>query len=149
MYRRMEIESSPYKTIVKADGVTVKGIRRLKITQQVGEEIPTVEMECISQELNLDIERAAVRFTFLNNWVTVDKLLPDEDESVLALVEDKYGIHQEVLYRKHFEESDAVYAGTYWCSYRTMNIEAMGICKVLAWQELPSGKIRRSSKVCG
>lgn len=138
MFRKVEIESSPYKTTVKADGVTIKGVRKIKIEQEVGMEIPAIEMECISQDLNLEIERADVKFTFPNNWISVDKFLPDEEESVLALVKDKYGLHQEVLYRKHFEESDAVYEGVYWCSYRTMNIEAMGICKVLAWQELPN-----------
>jgi hypothetical protein len=38
---------------------------------------------------------------------------------------------------KHFEESDALYEGNYWCSYRTINIEALGMCKVIKWQELP------------
>lgn len=138
MFRKVEIESSPWETTVKADGVTIKGVRKIKIEQEVGMETPAIEMECISHDLNLEIERADIKFTFPNNWISVDKFLPDEEESVLALVEDKYGLHQEVLYRKYFEESDAVYEGVYWCSYRTMNIEAMGICKVLAWQELPS-----------
>ena len=137
MFKQVEIESTPFKTEIKADGVTLKGVRKFKVTQELGMEIPSIEVECISHDINLDIKRADLKFSFKDGWVDVNKCLPDEEESVLALVQDKFGLHQEVLYRRHFEETDAIYAGTYWCSYRTLNIEAMNICKVLAWQGLP------------
>lgn len=61
---------------------------------------------------------------------------PEDEEWVLALVEDKYGLHQEVLCRRHYDESDSLYEGFYWCSYRTVNIEALNISKVVAWRPL-------------
>lgn len=137
MYRKVEIYAEPNRTTVIVDDVVVKGLQKIKIEQEVGNEIPSVEMKCISRDLNLWFERADIRFVFNEDWISCDKCLPDLEESVLALVKDKYGFHQEVLTLKHFEESDALYEGDYWCSYRTINIESLGMCKVVGWQELP------------
>lgn len=135
LMRDVKIDSSVGKTIISVNGLELTGITKFSVSQEVGQEIPKIELNGISSQLNLDIKEADV--TFKEDWIPVDKFLPDEEVSVLCLVKDKYGVHQEVLYRKFFEESDAVYEGTYWCSYRTMNIEAMGINKVLAWRALP------------
>lgn len=148
MNRKIEIYAEPSKTTVIVDDVVVKGLQKIKIEQEVGQEIPSVEMKCISHDLNLSFERADIKFVFDNNWVDCSKLLPDLEEPVLALVVDKYGYHQEVLTLKHFEESDALYEGDYWCSYRTINIESLGMCKVIAWQGLPTvdGYMRGNDK---
>ncbi len=137
MYKKIEIKSEPLKTRIWADGIEVQGVQKLRIEQAVGSEIPIVELKCISRDLNIEFERADVRFTFKDGWIDVEKCLPVLNYSVLALVKDKHGIRQEVLWREHFEESDAVYEGDYWCGYYVSNIEAMGINKVLAWQQLP------------
>ena len=136
LMKGVKIDSTVGKTNISVNGLELTGITKFEVEQEVGMSIPKVTLHGISSELNLEMEQADV--TFEEDWIPVDKLLPDEEVSVLCLVKDKYGVHQEVLYRKFFEESDAVYAGTYWCSYRTMNIEAMGINKVLAWRHLPS-----------
>ena len=138
MYKRVEIKSKPTKTEIYVDGVLVQGLKRFRIEQDIRREIPCIEMECVSRELNVKFERADIRFVFNGDWIECEKCLPDLGESVLALVKDRYGLHQEVLSLKHFEESDALYEGDYWCSYRTINIESMGICKVLAWKGLES-----------
>lgn len=137
MIKKVEIESKPTKTLIFVDGKLVHGVTKFNIRQKVGEEIPTIEMECITNELNLDFQVADVKFVFNGQWIDCEKCLPNLEEPVLALVRDKFGLHQEVLTLKHFEESDALYEGDYWCSYRTINVEALGMCKVLAWQGLP------------
>lgn len=137
MYKKIEITSAPLKTEIRLDGIEVEGVRKFSLSQEVGTEIPAITLNCISHDLNIDIERADIHFSFVNGWVDVDKCLPEEGESVLALVKDKHGIRQEVLWREYFEESDAVYEGIYWCGYYVSNIEAMGLNKVLAWQPLP------------
>ena len=137
LMKDVKIDSSVGKTIISVNGLELTGITKFEVEQEVGMTIPEVRLHGISSKLNLDLEQADV--TFEEDWIPVDKFLPNEEVSVLCLVKDKYGVHQEVLYRKFFEESDAIYEGTYWCSYRTMNIEAMGINKVLAWRNLPDG----------
>lgn len=137
MYKKVEICATQTKTKAWVDDVEVEGLQRIKIEQELGDEIPSVEMKCLTQRINLSFKRADVRFTFENGWVSCEKCLPDLEEPVLALVKDKYGLHQEVLTLKHFEESDALYEGNYWCSYRTINVEALGLSKVIAWQKLP------------
>lgn len=141
MYKKVEICATQTKTKMWVDDVEVEGLQRIKIEQELGDEIPSVEMKCLTQRINLSFKRADVRFTFENGWVSCEKCMPDLEEPVLALVKDKYGLHQEVLTLKHFEESDALYEGNYWCSYRTINIESLGMCKVVAWQVLPVGEI--------
>lgn len=141
MYRKIEVYSDVNKTTVIADDIEVKGLQKIKIEQEVGNEVPSVEMECACNKLNLTFEEADIKFVFEGNWVDCSKLLPDLEEPVLALVRDKYGYHQEVLGLKHFEESDALFEGNYWCSYRTINVEALGMCKVVAWQRLPSSGV--------
>lgn len=138
MIKKVEIESKPAQTMIFVDGRLVHGVTEFNIKQKVGEEIPTIDMECIANELNLDFQVADVKFVFNGQWIDCGKCLPNLEEPVLALVRDKFGLHQEVLSLKHFEESDALYEGDYWCSYRTINIESLGMCKVLAWQGLPS-----------
>lgn len=137
MLRKIKVIGEPASTGVWLDEEPVRGVTGITYHQTV-EEIPQVTLDVISHDFNLDLEVADIDFHFKNGWVGVDKCLPEEDVSVLALVKDKYGLHQEVLYRKFFEETDALYEGTYWCSYRTINIESMGISKVIAWQALPS-----------
>lgn len=137
MYKKGIVLSNVGKTEVYLDGLLVKGLRKLTIEQEVGCEIPTLTMECISHELNIDFKRADIRFVFDKQWIDCEKCPPNLEEPVLAKVLDKFGLHQEVLTLKHFEESDALYEGDYWCSYRTINVEALGMCKVLAWQGLP------------
>ena len=119
MIKKVEIESKPAQTLIFVDGKLVHGVTEFNIKQKVGEEIPTIDMECISNELNLDFQVADVKFVFNGQWIDCEKCLPNLEESVLALVRDKFGLHQEVLTLKHFEESDALYEGDYWCSYRT------------------------------
>ena len=136
LMKGVKIDSEVGKTRISVNDLELTGVTKFEVEQEVGMSIPRVTLHGISSQLNLDLKEADVEFK--ESWISVDKLLPNEEESVLCLVKDRYGIHQEVLYRKFFEESDAVYEGTYWCSYRTMNIEAMGINKVLAWRALPS-----------
>ena len=138
LVKNVKIKAEPLRTRIEANGLELTGITKFTVSQEVGQEIPLMTLNCISSDINLDLERADVKFEFVGGWISVDKLLPEEEEAVLCKVQDKYGVHQEVLYRKHFDESDAVYEGVYWCSYRTMNIEAMGISKVLAWRILPN-----------
>ena len=135
LLKGVKIESEVGRTKISVNDLELTGITKFEVEQEVGMTIPQVILHGISTELNLDLEEADV--VFKGDWISVKKLLPDEEESVLCLVKDRYGIHQEVLYRRFFEESDAIYEGVYWCSYRTMNIEAMGINKVLAWRTLP------------
>ena len=137
MLRRVGIKTTLYGTEVEVEGRKLNGVRKIKIEQEVGQEIPLVELEVITHELGLEIEEGDVKFSFPNGWVKVEECKPMLGESVLALVRDKNGYHQEVLSLEHIEENDAVYEGDYWCSYRTMNIEALGISKVVAWQRLP------------
>lgn len=139
LMKGVKIESEVGRTKISVNDLELTGITKFEVAQEVGMTIPQIILHGISTEINLDLEEADV--VYKGDWIPVDKLLPDEEESVLCLVKDKYGIHQEVLYRRFFEESDAVYEGTYWCSYRTMNIEAMGINKVLAWRALPNGEL--------
>lgn len=137
MLMSCDIQSKLTKTEIRLDGIMVQGVRKFSIEQEVGMEIPAITLKCISHDFNMNIERADVVFEFKDGWIDVEKLLPELEESVLALVKDKHGIHQEVLWREHFNESDAVYEGDYWCCTYMSNIEAMGLNKVLAWQELP------------
>lgn len=136
LMKGVKIESGVGKTKISVNDLELTGITKFEVEQEVGMTIPQVTLHGISTQMNLDLEEADV--VFKGDWISVDQFLPDDEESVLCLVKDKYGVHQEVLFRRFFEESDAVYEGTYWCSYRTMNIEAMGINKVLAWRALPS-----------
>lgn len=142
MWKRTSIESTnDGKSVVKVGDEKVLGVTKIKVEQEVGNELPLVTLECISSMLNLTLERADVKFTFKNGWILCSKMMPELEEPVLCRVKDRYGLHQEVLFRKYFEESDALYEGVYWCSYRTINVEAMGICEVIAWQELPSTEL--------
>lgn len=137
MLMSCDIQSEPTNTEIRLDGIMVQGVKKFSIKQEVGMEIPAITLTCISHDLNINIERADVVFEFEDGWIDVEKLLPELEERVLALVKDKHGIHQEVVWLEHFDESDAVYEGNYWCCNYMSNIEAMGLNKVLAWQERP------------
>lgn len=139
MYKKTTIESEPLKTRVWLDDEEIKGLRKIKIEQEVGSEIPSIELTCISRELNVSVERTDIKFSFENGWVDCEKCLPEEGESVLALVEEvkSHGLHQEVLFRQFVEENDMLREGYYWCSYRDINIEGLNRYRVVAWQELP------------
>lgn len=140
MLKSVKISSDVGKADIEIDGQRLQGVIAVDYNQSI-ETIPNVTLTCISNRVNLDFELADVKFVFKNNWISVDKLLPDVGTPVLALIKDKNGLHQEVLTRQYFEESDAIYEGIYWCSYRTLNIEALGINTVIAWQNLPSEEL--------
>ena len=130
----VKITSETGRTKVFIDGKQVNGIQSLKYEHSL-DCFPTVKIEAMS-DFDIDVE-ADTSVSLTGDWISVEKQLPEDEVSVLAVVKDRYGLHEEVLYRKFFEESDALYEGYYWCSYRTVNIEAMQISKVLGWQPLP------------
>ena len=141
MLREVKIEADAGRTNVYLDGRKVSGVRSIEVKQGVGSEIPQIELELVSSSVNIAYEEADVKFSFPNGWVKVEECKPKLGESVLALVRDRNGFHEEVLSIEHIEESDAIYEGDYWCSYRTMNIEALGISKVVGWQKLPKMEV--------
>ena len=140
MLKSVKINGIDGKASIEVDGKELEGVVAVNCEQEVNS-LPSVTIKCQPRMINIDFDIADVKFSFEKDWIDVNKLLPDIGRPVLALIQDKTGLHQEVLTRQHFEETDAIYEGVYWCSYRTLNIEALGINKVLAWQVLPSEEL--------